>query len=152
MNGTHTSWDFTGSHPPLTAAVEFIYAQSPGHMKGILLGLLFGTEGIATGFASILIWLQDAFPNYSFFSFFANSNTYYKYVDEETCTDGSIFGSCADSPLFAYIVFLLVTLLSVTFFTISALRYKLRRRDPDPAMAWLYGGNFERGLCNCCFQ
>jgi len=34
-------------------AVEFIYAQSPAYMKGILLRLLFGTEGIAIGFAAV---------------------------------------------------------------------------------------------------
>ena len=58
-------------------AVEFIYAQSPAYMKGILLGLLFGTEGIATGFAAVFIALQDCAPQLGFCSFFGNTNFFW---------------------------------------------------------------------------
>ena len=101
-------------------------------MKGILLGLLFGTEGIAMGFAAAFIGLQDKSSDFSFCSFFGNSNLFYKNVAQSTCKNQEPFHICMDSPLCAYIIFCIVAVIFLISFIISALRYKFRRRDPDP--------------------
>jgi len=116
-------------------AVEFIYAQSPAYMKGILLGLLFGTEGIATGFAAVFIALQDSAPQLGFCSYFGNTNFFWDNATSSQCiqrSNKSFFYQCHDSPLCSYIVFLIVALLSFAGFIVSSVRYKLRKRDPDP--------------------
>jgi len=116
-------------------AVEFIYAQSPAYMKGILLGLLFGTEGIATGFAAVFIALQDCAPQLGFCSFFGNTNFFWDNATSSECiqrSNLSLAYQCHDSPLCSYIVFLIVALLSFAGFIVSSVRYKFRKRDPDP--------------------
>ena len=125
----------TCSHA-FSTAVEFIYAQSPAYMKGILLGLLFGTEGITTGFASVFIALQGtASSQLGFCSFFGNTNLFWERAAREECIQRStefIVYQCHDSPLCSYIVFLVVALLSFAGFMVSSVRYKFRKRDPDP--------------------
>ena len=118
----------------LAAAVEFIYAQSPAVMKGLLLGLLFGTEGVAMGVAAFLIFLQGQAKKFSFFSFFGNSDHYVKELIE-CVSDRRKY--CTDSPLFSYILVSIIVVLSVVFFCWAAFKYQFRKRDPDP-----YNPNF----------
>ena len=61
-------------------AVEFIYAQAPGSMKGLLIGMLFASEGIAMGLSAIITFILSFSPNYQFFAFFANTPDFYKEV------------------------------------------------------------------------
>ena len=127
-------------------------------MKGTLLGLLFGTEGIATGFASAFIALQDLAPEFSFFSFFGNSNFFYndipKYkdcIDELQHESGN--GVCHDSPLFSYIAFLVIAVISVIGFIVAAVCYKFRKRDPEQYIPFWFGVDIKRRCCggfSCC--
>ena len=114
--------------------MEFIYAQSPAVMKGLLLGLLFGTEGVAMGVAAFFIYLQGQAKEFSFFSFFGNSDRYVQDLIE--CLNDK-HESCTDSPLFSYILVSIIVILSVIFFYYAALKYQFRKRDPDP-----YNPNF----------
>lgn len=115
--------------------MEFIYAQSPAAMKGILLGLLFGTEGIAMGCSAFVIYLQGKAEKFNYFSFFGNSN---HYVQDflYRCLHGKHY-RCEDGPQFAYILVGLFVFFSVIFFCVAAIRYKFRKRDMDP-----YNPNF----------
>lgn len=126
-------------------------------MKSFLLGLLFGTEGIAMGFASLFIGLQNTATDDSFFSFFGNTNYFYRDVTSHPCTtklqNGRIANQCLDSPLFSYIILLGITLVSVSMFVVNSLRYKFRRRDADPYVhPWNHGPDEQSShLCpSCC--
>ena len=128
-------------------------------MKGLLLGLLFGTEGIATGFASAFIGLQDLAPKFSFCSFFGNSNFFYNNIATyKGCIDRILDegdSGCLDSPIFSYIAFLVIAIISVIGFIIAAVYYKLRRRDPEPYIPFWFGADTRKrccGVCSCCFS
>ena len=132
-------------------------------MKGTLLGLLYGTEGIATGFASAIIGMQNLAPDFSVCSFFGNSNFFFNHVATNEggldClarlqhrSDNPV---CVDSPLCSYIVFLVIAILSVIGFIVSAVYYKFRRRDPDPYIPFWFGADTRKkchGVCSCCFS
>ena len=104
-------------------------------MKGILLGLLFGTEGIAMGCAALIIYLQGKATEFSFSSFFGNSNHYVQ--DFLLRCFHAEHSRCEDGPQFAYILVGLFVFFSVIFFCVAAIRYKFRKRDIDP-----YNPNF----------
>lgn len=144
----------------LPVAVEFIYAQSPGSMKGLLIGMLFASEGIAMGLSAIVtVIISFSAHNYSFFSFFANNVEFYIEVLDaaSNCTKAikeSPFG-CNDGILFVYALLIVVSILSAIFFGIAAMRYKYRRRDQDPYMLlWLIPedkeSRLQRIVRKCC--
>lgn len=114
------------------AAVEFIYAQSPGAMKGLLLGLLFLTNGLAMGLASALIFFQSFAPQFEFTSFFGNSKVYFKDVFKCLIEHRDNVHQCVDSPLFSYIFLAVVVLFSAAVFMRAACKYKFRKRDLEP--------------------
>ena len=153
------------SHTPLggffaLAAVEFIYAQSPGNMKGLLIGLLFASEGISMGLSALVtLTLSEASPQNHFCSFFGNKRMYYKEVLDtwSPCRaklQDSIFG-CVDGILFAYMILGGIAVMSAVVFAVAALRYKPRRRDSDPYMPlWLIPDDKETAMHSiirkCC--
>lgn len=123
--------------------MEFIYAQSPGNMKGMLIGLLFASEGISMGLSALVtLTLSKASPQNHFCSFFGNKRTFYKEVLDvgSSCRaklKDSLFG-CVDGILFAYIILAGIAATSAVVFAVAAIRYKRRRRDSDPYMLlWL---------------
>ena len=59
------------------AVVEFIYAQSPGYMKGLLLGCLFFTEGFVMLLGALLFVILTFF-NSNLFRTFNN----YCYIED----------------------------------------------------------------------
>lgn len=136
----------------MCAAVEFIYAQSPGAMKGLLLGLFFATEGVSMVLSSFLMLILGKLPKMSFCSYFANTRSfYYDLVTSgsrclENSTQSTLANStplhesdCMDTAICAYIIFTVVALLSAVMFMVAATRYKFRKRDPDPVFPfWLY--------------
>ena len=118
--------------------MEFIYAQSPGAMKGVLLGMLFLTEGIAMGFAAFIIFLQGQAPPFHFTSFFGNSNNYVIDILSNcllTLDEGEL--KCVDGPLFSYVLLAVVVILAIVVFTGAAIKYSFRKRDIEP-----YNPNF----------
>ena len=139
------------------AVIEFIYAQSPAGMKGLLLGCMFGTEGLSMGIAGVLVLLHNLAPKYSVYAYFANANNYYKKITHSPCIDRPPGHECMDSAMSTFVVFALVATLSIIFFVIVALRYKYRRRDLDPYLPiWLIPSTDKKeGLCRrilkmCC--
>ena len=109
-------------------------------MKGLLLGLYFATAGVSTMLSAILFLILGSLPMASFCSFFANTSTFYKEVLRPV-TDSQCTGDtpCMDSALCAYIIFTIVAVVSTVTFAIAAVKYKFRKRDPDPVFPfWLY--------------
>ncbi len=140
-------------------AVEFIYAQSPGNMKGMLIGMLFASEGISMGLSALVTLALSRAPPYHFCSFFGNERSFYMEVLNfgSNCRaelKDSIFG-CADGILFAYIILAGIAVTSAVVFGVAAVRYKRRRRDQDPYMPlWLIPDDRETTLRSiirkCC--
>ena len=137
-------------HTLTHTAVEFIYAQSPSTMKGILLGLFFGMEGVSMGLTGLFIFILGRLPSASFCSFFANTNLFYHgsttsqlQIHECLLQVGDVHvlkndTHCSDNALCAYIVLVIVSLLSAIVFFVTAFRYKLRKRELDPYLPiWL---------------
>ena len=108
--------------------MEFIYAQSPGAMKGLLLGMLFFTSGMAMGFSSLLIFLQGMANTFEFTSYFGNS---YNMQESLNCLS-SMGRECVDGPLFSYIVLAVAVLVSFIVFILAAYKYTPRRRGIEP--------------------
>ena len=121
--------------------MEFIYAQSPGAMKGVLLGMLFLTEGIAMGFAAFIIFLQGKSPHFHFTSFFGNSNNYVTDILSNCLLTRKPFDEgelkCVDGPLFSYVLLAVVVILAIVVFTGASIKYSFRKRDIEP-----YNPNF----------
>ena len=111
-------------------------------MKGMLIGLLFASEGIALGLSAFVTLILSRAPAYHFCSFFGNTRTFYREVLElgSSCRSkltASMFG-CVDGVLFAYMVLAGIAVVSAVVFGVAAVRYKRRRRDQDPYMPiWL---------------
>lgn len=126
-----------------SAAVEFIYAQSPSNMKGLLIGMLFASEGVAIGLSAVATLIISKFaPAYHFCAFFGNTRSFYSQVLDigSSCKEklhDSVFG-CTDGVLFWYLILAVFAVVSAVLFGVGAHRYKLRRRDQDPYMPiWL---------------
>ena len=124
--------------------MEFIYAQSPGNMKGLLIGMLFASEGIAVGLSSLVtLIIAKGAPVFHFCSFFGNTRGFYKQVlnAASKCTERLHQGfrySCTDGILFVYLILAVVAVVSAILFGVGACMYKPRRRDQDPYMPiWL---------------
>ena len=109
--------------------MEFIYAQSPGAMKGLLLGMLFLTSGLAMGLSAVFIYLQSFADPFNFISFFGNSNTYVEDIFKCLINDKK---HCMDGPLFCFILLAVVVLFSAAIFVKATLKYTFRRRDVEP--------------------
>ena len=129
-------------------------------MKGLLLGLFFATEGVSMMLSSLVILILGNLRKLSFCSYFGNTNhVYHEMLTNSICFGNATHstvtnstsltsqqeGSCIDSAICAYIIFMMVALLSIIVFIVAACRYKLRKRDPDPVFPfWLYPENQER--------
>lgn len=137
--------------------MEFIYAQSPGNMKGMLIGMLFASEGIAMGVLGFITFVISRVPMYHFCSFFGNSRGFYSHVLDGSCKaelGKAVFG-CTDGIMFSYIILALISIVSAIMFAMGATLYKKRRRDLDPYMpVWLIPEDREtklkRALRKCC--
>lgn len=117
--------------------MEFIYAQSPAAMKGLLLGMLFLTSGLAMGLSAAFIYLQSFAHQLHFASFFGNSNEYIKDIFQCLRKKHEFLHDCTDGPLFSYILLAVVVLFSVAVFVSATVKYKFRKRDVEP-----YNPNF----------
>ena len=141
------------------SAVEFIYAQSPRAMKGLLLGLFFAMAGVSMMLSSTIMLVLGQLPKMSFCSYFGNTNNFcHELFSSEKCFGNRTLsqqsttlhheGRCMDSAICAYIIFTIVALLSTFMFMIAACRYKLRKRDPDPVFPfWLYPDTKKENVC-----
>ena len=98
------------------AVVEFIYAQSPVYMKGLLLGCLFFTEGFSMNIGSLLILSQSK-----------GTSVYWEFLKSiaNLCDASADAGSCFAS----YTIIAIITLLGIILFVYSAKNYKTRIRD-----------------------
>ena len=103
-----------------TLVVEFIYAQSPSYMKGLLLGCLFFIEGCALTLATLLFVTQSK-----------GDTAYWEYY--KTISNNDLCEAAKEretgSSLAAYTVIAIVTVLCIALFWYSAKKYKLRVRD-----------------------
>ena len=100
----------------IPVVLEFIYAQSPSYMKGLLLGCFFFIYGSAATLGSLLILSQSD-----------GTQVYWEYLRllSNPCKatlDAS--GSCVA----AYTVITVVTILGSMLFCYSAKHYKPRTR------------------------
>ena len=126
-------------------------------MKGMLIGMLFASEGIAMGVSGLVTFIISRVPKYHFCSFFGNSRSFYSHILDGSCREelgGSLFG-CTDGVLFSYIILALISIASAIMFAVGATSYKKRRRDQDPYMpVWLIPEDREsklkRALRRCC--
>ena len=100
------------------AVVEFIYAQSPVYMKGLLLGCLFFTEGLALTLGSLL-FLSQTNGRTVFWEYFRTIKKNANYCDVPVEA-----GSCIS----AYTIIAIVTFLGIVLFFYSARSYKSRIR------------------------
>ena len=99
-----------GSPIVVTTVFEFISAQSPQSMKGLLIGVFFAIKGIFQLIGSLL-----------FFLFLTNSVWVRKHVTAVT--------NCG----FGYLLFTCVAvLIGLILFSVVARRYKYRERDDRP--------------------
>ena len=101
--------------------VEFIYAQSPDYMKGLLLGFLFFTEGIAMLLGSVLIMVLSEIDSSAFRAF-------------DICYKDSIFHCADDKNGFAiglYAVVVGISLISFVQFKYALHKYVVRNRGKD---------------------
>jgi len=105
----------------IITVVEFIYAQSPGYMKGVLLGCLFSTEGFAMLLGSLLFVLLSKIDG----SIFRTFNICYS---EDIC-------KCSDNDngfaIGLYVVVLAIALISFVMFRYAVHKYIVRKRDRD---------------------
>ena len=101
-----------GIGPPIvmTTVLEFISAQSPQSMKGLLIGLFFAIKGIFQLISTIILFL-----------FSTNAIWARRHVKAVT--------NCG----FGYLLFTCVAaLIGLILFSIVAKRYKYRERDDRP--------------------
>ena len=103
--------------------VEFIYAQSPGYMKGLLMGCLFFTEGFAMLLGALLFVILASFNTNSFRTF----NSCYK-GDPCDCVDNKKFNGFS---IGLYSVIVVIGLASFVMFRCVVHRYKVRKRERD---------------------
>jgi len=102
---------------------EFIYAQSPGYMKGVLIGCLFTTEGVAMLLGSLLFIILAKF----------HTDTNVTHIFE-TCYSSSPC-DCNNTTngyaiaLYATIVF--IALISFIMFRCVVHRFVVRKREKD---------------------
>ena len=99
----------------LYTVVEFIYAQSPAYMKGLLLGCLFFTEGFSMNLGSLLILSQST-----------GTTVYWQFLKSlrHLCDARANAGSC----FAAYTIIAITTVLGILLFLYSAKNYKTRIR------------------------
>jgi len=102
----------------ILTVVEFIYAQSPVNMKGLLLGCLFFTEGLALTLGSLLFLSQSK-----------GSTRYWEYFkpiekDANYCN----VAIKAGSSISGYVIIAIITFLGIVLFFYSAKNYKSRIR------------------------
>ena len=99
--------------------MEFIYAQSPAYMKGLLLGCLFFIEGCAVTLGSLLFVSQSKGDTVYW--------EYYKTIASDDLCEAAEERETGSS-LAAYTLIAIVTLLGIALFCYSAKKYKPRVR------------------------
>jgi len=100
--------------------VEFIYAQSPAYMKGLLLGFLFFIEGCAMVLGSLLFIAQSGGKTIWW--------EYFRVIPKDMKDCSRIVNFDTGSCISAYVIFAIVTILGILLFTFSARKYKTRVR------------------------
>ena len=103
--------------------VEFIYAQSPDYMKGLLLGCLFFTEGFAMLLGALLFVILAILDSNLFRTF---DNCY--LADPCDCADNDKSNGFA---IGLYAIVAVLGLISFVMFRCVVHRYKYRKRDKD---------------------
>ena len=99
--------------------MEFIYAQSPSNMKGLLLGCLFFIEGCALTLGSLLFLSQSKGDTVYW--------EYYKTIAGDDLCEAAK-ERVTGSSLTAYTLIAIVTLLGIALFCYSAKKYVPRVR------------------------
>ena len=100
----------TGSPIVRTTVLEFISAQSPQSMKGLLIGIFFAINGISQLIGTVVLFL-----------FSTNTIWVSKHVKAVT--------NCG----FGYLLFICVAaLVGLVLFSVVAKKYKYRERDDRP--------------------
>lgn len=95
----------------IPAALEFIYAQSPYSMKGLLVGLFFCRLGVGVAVAGVIFL---GVPDSEYLCLLSASSGY-------SVTNNCIF--------LYYILFIGVGIIAFILFTVTAVLYRNRRRD-----------------------
>ena len=103
--------------------VEFIYAQSPGYMKGLLMGCLFFTEGFAMLLGALLFVILAKFKSNVFETFNACYND-----SPCSCMDNKDFNGFS---IGLYSVIVVIGLASFIMFRCVVHKYKVRKRERD---------------------
>jgi preprotein translocase subunit SecY len=112
-------------------------------MKGVLIGMLFASEGIAMGISALItLIVAKGAPASNFAAFFGNTRDFYKEVlnANSSCRERlkeSLF-ACTDGTLSVYLIFAVIAVIFTVLFGVGACMYKNRRRDADPYLPiWL---------------
>ena len=117
----------------LATAFEFISAQSPHSMKGLLVGVLFATKGLFQLSSAILL-LPFSIPEmWSQEQFVSNPKAI-------NCDFGYFFITCA------------LALIGLILFAVMAKRYEYRERDDPPFNQAIVEEVFARNVCYNTYQ
>ena len=103
----------TGYHLTLATSFEFISAQSPHTMKGVLVGSFFAILGVFRAFGTLLL-----------IPFSLEGIWGYGYLGQHPPVVSCGFGY--------YLVCITVAMIGFILFIIAVKRYKYRRRDEEP--------------------
>ena len=107
--------------------MEFIYAQSPAYMKGLLLGCFFFIQGIAVALGSLVLLSQSKWNSklWQHFKLFSN---YFMYKNKSSWCDINKNEVDAGTCLPVYVLTTIVILFGITLFLYSARKYRIRMR------------------------
>ena len=107
--------------------MEFIYAQSPVYMKGLLLGCFFFMQGIAVVLGSLL-FLSQSKGNSKYWEHFKSFSSYYTYKNNSRWCDIKEDEIHAGSCITAYSLTTIVIVFGIIIFLYSARKYRIRIR------------------------
>ena len=99
---------YTNVHFGTLAAMEFIYAQSPYSMKGLLIGLIYCGYGLSAALAAALVTTAPTHKDLCF----GNSN--------------SIVRNCV---FWYYVFYTAVAVIGLAVYVAAAMLYRKRTRD-----------------------
>ena len=103
--------------PPFNTGLEFIYAQSPESMKGLLTGLFYCVFGISSG-GGILVYY-----------FFTQKHSKYENVYAAIQDVKGI-----NFVLWYYVILAVIAVLGFVVYSIVAVLYTNRQRPPAPGL------------------
>ena len=98
---------------------EFIYAQSPGYMKGVLIGCLFTTEGIAMLLGSVL------------FAILAKVQTNVTGVFKTCSSPCTCSNNSSGFAIALYSIVVVIALISFVMFRCVVRNFVVRKREND---------------------